>query len=240
MEDWWKTVFDQFSNPSECLELGFTCKRANAMLRTCEPKFRTFYSNKKDLLRVLHERHCTYVEIETFDSMSKIRNLYCNSPSDNSQQEPSTVVEYNYFGLYHDLAKQMENAKTCYSKSANLGFPVAMYNLSLIYSNEGNRELWKKYLRCAVEKGFCPAINRLAIYYETRRKFIKMEKYYMMAIEKGNYDELDRLARHYTNRFKDDANALKLYELDSSTYQSEILSLRQKMSLDCPVMVQVE
>ena len=150
MQDWWQIVFEQFSHPSECLKLGFTCKSAINMLQTCEPKFRTFYSNKKDLMTILNNRGCTYVEIETFVSMSKIHDLYCNPPNVSQkiypqQEPPCTGVEYNYFGLYYDLGKQMENAKTFYSKSADLGFPVAMYNLSLIHAHEGGKKLQKKF-----------------------------------------------------------------------------------------------
>lgn len=89
---------------------------------------------------------------------------------------------------------------------------------------------FRKNLRLAVEKEFCPAMNSLALYYEARRKFTEMEKYFMMAIQKGNYDKLDLLARHYANRVNDNLKALKLYELDSSAYQSQIAMLKEKMS----------
>ena len=232
MEDWWQIVFEQFDNPKECLELGFTCKRATKMLQTLEPKFKTFYSNKAVLMLVLKKHNCTYVEIETFDSMTKIANWYLITTDFASHLQPTTAVEYNYFGLYYDLGKQIELAKTYYSQSADLNCSSAMYNLFLIYKGEGNKKLWKMYLKRAVEKGCCEAMNNLGEYYEKKMKYSKMETYLTMAVEKGNYKNLGDLARHHDKRNKDKNKALELYELDSSLYQCRISRLRKKLGLD--------
>lgn len=228
MEDWWQIVFEQFSHPKECLELGFTCKRATLLLQTLEQKFRTFYSNKEVLMLVLKKYNCTYVEIETFDSMTKISDLYRKYENHQPQDsQPSTAVEYNYFGLYYDLVKQLELAKTYYSQGADLNCWSAMINLSFIYKGEGNQKLQKKYLRLAVERGCCEAMNELGTYYGEKMKYAKMETYFTMAVEKGYYVNLSVLARYCANRDKDKFEVLKLYERDMVSYESRIYRLRK-------------
>jgi len=137
-----------------------------------------------------------YLKIENENSLEKIYNLF----KSNIFEEPSTDVEYLYYGAYYkNNEKKFDLMKKYYLMSIKLNNSYAMYNLAQHYQYiEKNYELMKKYYLMAIELNHSGAMNNLAdYYYKIERNYDLMKKYYLMAIELNDSSAMNNLAGYY-------------------------------------------
>ena len=103
-----------------------------------------------------------YVKIENENSLEKIYNLF----KSNIFEEPSTDIEYFYYGIYYQyFEKNYELMKKYYLMAIKLNHPDAMFNLARYYQyTEENYDLMKKYYLMAIELNYSSAMYNLADY----------------------------------------------------------------------------
>jgi len=148
----------------------------------------------------LNKYNLIYLKIENENSLEKIYNLFKNIFKNNIFEEPSTDIEYFYYGVYYEtIGKNYDLMKKYYLMAIELNNSKAMNNLAGYYQYiEKNYDLMKKYYLMAIQLNNPDAMYYLADYYETIEKnYDLMKKYYLMAIELNNSDAMDNLADYY-------------------------------------------
>jgi len=148
------------------------------------------------IINILEKYDLKYVKIENENSLEKIYNLFKN----NIFEEPSTDVEYYYYGNYYDeIEENYDLMKKYYLMAIELNHSYAMYNLAQHYQYpEKNYELMKKYYLMAIELNHSYAMYNLASYYGyTEKNYDLMKKYFLMAIELNNSNAMYWLADYY-------------------------------------------
>ena len=61
---------------------------------------------EKYIITKLNNSHLNYVKIENENSLEKIYNLFKNIFKNNIFEEPSTDIEYYYYGVYYRHIKK--------------------------------------------------------------------------------------------------------------------------------------
>ena len=234
MEDWWQIVFEQFQTPYDCLRLGLTCKGSLKHLQRMEQTIRNFFDNDRKVKDIIELYHCTYIQINTFKSMTVIADFILHTDVIKTPMEPQLKldIEYHYYGFYHQyMRKDLQAAKRYYMKAVELGYGQAMSNLSIIFSSEDNKKEQKKYLRMAVERGVVYSMAMLGNYYKCKFKFDRMEMYYLMSIKNGYYNNslLHSLGTWYLNVGNYDA-ALKTFEHMPEYFSEQIADIKSKLT----------
>jgi len=151
---------------------------------------------EEHFITTLKQYYLNYVKIENENSLEKIYNLFKN----NIFKEPSTDIEYFYYGVYYQYTeKNYDLMKKYYLMAIELNNSNAMYYLALYYQYiENNYELMKKYYLMAIELNNSDAMDNLAHFYDTFEKnYDLMKKYYLMAIELNHSDAMNNLAFYY-------------------------------------------
>jgi len=163
------------------------------------------------LITELKNYNLIYLKIENENSLEKIYNLF----KSNIYEEPSTDVEYLYYGAYYkNIEKNYDLMKKYYLMAIKLNHSYAMYNLAQHYQyTEKNYDLMKKYYLMAIELNHSAAMDNLAWYYQyTEENYDLMKKYYLMAIELNNSDAMYILA-HYYQYTEENYDLMKKYYL---------------------------
>jgi len=164
------------------------------------------------IINILEKYDLKYVKIENEKSLEKIYNLFKNI-----FEEPSTVIEYLYCGVYYEnVEENYDLMKKYYLMAINLNHSDAMNYLALYYEiTEENYDLMKKYYLMAIELNHSDAMNYLALYYEENEKnYDLMKKYYLMAIKLNNSSAMSNLADYYEENEKN-YDLMKKYYLMS-------------------------
>ena len=152
------------------------------------------------IINILEKYDLKYVKIENEKSLEKIYNLFKNI-----FEEPSTVIEYLYCGVYYEnIGENYDLMKKYYLMAINLNHSDAMYYLALYYEiTVENYDLMKKYYLMAIELNHSDAMNYLALYYEENEKnYDLMKKYYLMAIQLNHSYAMSNLADYYEENEK--------------------------------------
>ena len=169
------------------------------------------------LIKKINDLRLTYVKIDNQHSLTNIYNLFVN----NEFNEPTSSMEYLYYGLYYDkISHDYVQMKNYYLKAIGQNNACAMHNLGMYYKTiEENYEMMKKYFFMAINQGVSSSINQavsfcmnsLALYYENIEKnYELMKKYYLMAIEFGHSSAMYELGDYY--------QTIKNYELMKKYY----------------------
>jgi len=148
------------------------------------------------IITKLNKYNSKCVKIENENSLEKIYNLF----KSNIYEEPSTDVEYLYYGVYYQYTeKNYDLMKKYYLMAIELNHSDAMNNLADYYEyTEKNYDLMKKYYLMAIELNHSDAMDNLAYYYNiVEKNYDLMKKYYLMAIELNHSDAMDNLAQYY-------------------------------------------
>jgi len=166
------------------------------------------------IINILEKYDLKYVKIENNNSLAKIYNLF----KSNIFEEPSTVIEYLYCGVYYDTEENYDLMKKYYLMAINLNHSDAMYYLALYYEiTEENYDLMKKYYLMAIKLNNSSAMSNLADYYEENEKnYDLMKKYCLMAIELNNSDAMDYLADYYEKNEKNNQSFVELYKYEDN------------------------
>jgi TPR repeat protein/DNA-binding HxlR family transcriptional regulator len=111
-------------------------------------------------------------------------------------------VKSRLFGICYQMSKDFPNAEKHYLLGVEKGDLEALFNLAVLYINQGKYTDAEKYYLLAIEKGLVSALNNLAILYINQGKNTEAEKYLLLAIEKGDVDALINLAWFYYSQKK--------------------------------------
>ena len=232
MEDWWQIVFEQIETPYDYLRLGLTCKGSLKLLQGMEQTIRNFFDDERNIKTIVQLHGCTYIQINTFKSMTVIADFIVRTDETKTLTEPQlkSDIEYHYYGFYHYYVRgNLPEAKKYYMKAVELGYGQAMCNVSIVFAMEGNSKKQKKYLLIAVEKGVNTSMSMLGNYYKRKHKFVKMEKYFSMSVNNGYYNRplLESLGAYYLRDGNYDA-ALKVFEHMPECFSNEIAAFKSK------------
>lgn len=93
---------------------------------------------------------------------------------------------------------------------ADKGYLEGMYNLAILYQEQGKFEQAEHYYLMAAEKGDVRAMHNVATLYSLQGKLEQAEYYYLMAMEKGSFKAMQGLAACYLKQLKKPSEALEL------------------------------
>ena len=152
-----------------------------------------------------------------------IYNLFKNIFKNNIFEEPSTDIEYYYYGVYYDeIEKNYDLMKKYYLMAIQLNHSSAMFNLAWYYQyTKENYDLMKKYYLMAIELNNSDAMDYLADYYE------KNEKNNQSFVELYKYE--DNFINLFNDKFKDNINLDQKYYYSFLQWKSEKISHKVKM-----------
>ena len=173
------------------------------------------------IITKLNDYDLKYIKIENETSLTKIYNLFKNIFKNKISEEPTTGIEYYYYGIYYDyfdIEDDYEDKyylmKKYYLMAIELNNSNAMFNLGWCYeNNEENYELMKKYYLMAIELNDSAAMFNLGWYYENNEEnYELMKKYYLMAIELNHSYAMYILGQYYKNN-ENNYDLMKKYYL---------------------------
>ena len=172
----------------------------------------------------LNNYNLIYLKIENENSLEKIYNLFKN----NIFEEPSTDIEYLYYGAYYkNNEKNYDLMKKYYLMAIKLNHSYAMYNLAQHYQYpEKNYELMKKYYLMAIELNNSAAMNKLAWYYKN------VEKNYESFVELYKYEDKKYFINLFNDKFKNNINLDQKYYYSFLQWKSEKISDTVKIKQD--------
>jgi len=152
------------------------------------------------IITKLNHYKLKYMKIENENSLEKIYNLFKNIFKNNIFEEPSTDIEYFYYGVYYKIIEEnYDLMKKYYLMAIELNHPNSIVNLAYYYEIiEKNYDLMKKYYLMAIKLNNSSAMYYLALYYKnTEKNYDLMKKYYLMAIGLNNSIAMNNLGYYY-------------------------------------------
>jgi hypothetical protein len=150
-----------------------------------------------DSIELFCKKYILTLPIESEKSNQKIVNLI-----DGKFEEPTTAVEYFYYGSYYRYKKKdYELMKKYYLMAIELNISDAMNGLGHYYQFiEENCDLMKKYYLMTIELKNSEAMDNLSFHYQyTEKNYDLMKKYYLMAIELNNSNAMCGLTKYCIN-----------------------------------------
>jgi tetratricopeptide (TPR) repeat protein len=150
---------------------------------------------------------------ETFKKIKERINNYVDKGNLKKAHELANSIEneedgwkYNIKGNIYATETSYKEAEKYYLSAIEKDDNDALFNLALLYFNQGKNELAEKYYLLAIENGNNKALNNLALLYISQGKYEVAEKYYLLAIEKEINEALWNLSGMYyvQNRKKEE------------------------------------
>jgi len=184
---------------------------------------------EKLFITELNKYNLKYVKIENENSLEKIYNLFKNIFKNIFNEEPTTDIEYFYYGVYYQYTeKNYDLMKKYYLMAIELNDSNAMNNLGYYYQYiEKNYDLMKKYYLMAIELNKYYAMHYLARYYEVIEKnYDLMKKYYLMAIELNHSNAMFNLCWYYEFIEKNDQTFVELYKYEDKKILIDLFNVK--------------
>jgi len=122
--------------------------------------------------------------------------------ADTIEQEDG--IKENFIAYIHSEAKNYEQAEKYYLLAIKKGNVNAIFNVGLLYDNQGKYELAEKYYLLAIEKDYVNAIFNLGLLYDDQGENELAEKYYLQAIDKDYVDAIFNLGLLYDDQGKNE------------------------------------
>ena len=125
---------------------------------------------EQDIINYVKTHNRVYIKIESGDEIMMIHNLLIND----NIEEPTTEIEYLYYGFYYEMNGNIDNMIKYYKMAIIHKNSIAMNNLGCYYKRQGDIVNMLKYHEMAIKYKNLKALERLINYYKRDLEYMNI------------------------------------------------------------------